>query len=144
MGVVPLAGGERGSILVPIKDLNTIFLRGVAIRYNRNGIIIKPILLSYRKLAKQFAIGSKLVFPVLYCCGNSLVTIFQGGLINTMLSQEDCGTREPAQDALYKLIFTRLIPTIFALVLRDKNLFIISLLNDGVQTLCREGYSDAT
>jgi hypothetical protein len=129
---------------VPIKDLDAILLRGVAVGHDGNGIIIKPILLSYRKLAKQFAIGSKLVFSVLHCCGNSLVTIFQGGLINTMLSQEDCGTREPAQDALYELIFTRLIPTIFTLMLRDKNLFVISLLNDGVQTLCREGYSDAT
>ena len=144
MGVISLARGERCSILVPIKYLDAILLRGVAVRHDRNGIIIEPILLSYGQLAKQLSIGSKLIFPVLHSCGNSLVTIFKGGLINTMLSQEDCGTRKATQDALHKLIFTLLIPTIFTLMLRDKYLFIISLLDDRVQSLCREGHSDAT
>ena len=106
MGVVSLARGQGCSILVPIKDLYAILLRGIAVGYDRNGIIIKPILLSYGQLAKQLSIGSEFIFPVLHCCGNSLVTIFEGGLINTMLSQEDCGTREATQDALDKLIFT--------------------------------------
>jgi hypothetical protein len=56
VSVIPFACGKGSAILMPIKDLDAVFLSCVAIGYHGNGIRIKPILLSYAKLAKQLTI----------------------------------------------------------------------------------------
>ena len=121
---------------MPIKDLDPILLCRVAVRDNGDGIVIEPILLSYTQLAEELSIRCKLIVAILHGRCNPLVSVFQSGLIDTMLSQEDGGTRKAAQDTLDKLILARLIPAILSLMVWNDDLILLPLLYNGVQSLC--------
>jgi len=61
-----------------------------------------------------------------------------------MLPQEDGGTGEATQDALNELVLARLIPAVFSLVIWDNDLVFLPLLDDGIESLRREGDTNTT
>jgi hypothetical protein len=56
-----------------------------------------------------------------------------------MLSQENSGTGEAAQDTLDELILARLIPAILSLMLWDNDIVLLSLLDNAIESLRGEG-----